>query len=621
MPAEIIAIIMSFIPGMLQLFTSVMIPVAGKLLSFTLPRVVKIPIYLRFLLTIYQDKQLNAEARKYLTSALLLLGSILTFMVYSYVPWTGLPIIGAFTTPIAGIMALVISLVSLDSILALNRAYLSEKYPQEFKGIEGDINELSKVMGKSWNEMVKQTQALLDTVKKSVDPNARYDDTILALINSLICYLTDPLSDSSLPPDEINHRIVTEGLPPVAKIGGSVAEGLLGGTITGFATHGIAANMFVQAGFWTSIKAAVGLVGGIVVGAPVYTGLVVAAPIGLAVIAAAGISKGAMALRDEGEKRKLSAFLADVLIASLPMVWVDGDFSEEEKDALRKLLLNPAINQQDENRINEAMEKYKSLEDVLNAGFLKEENPQKAQMKYRLLLCTAWELAKADGHISTDEINLHNRMAKFMNFQEKEVHEVRRLILLKSGINLRDRIAVIQGDITQQPVDAIVNSTNKTLMPGNKLGWIPLPQDIKKIDVAIHRAAGSELQKECQNLNGCNVGEAKITQGYNLPAQWVIHTVVPIAAGISDQEKDLLAQCYQNSLKLAHQHSIRTVAFPALGTGSGKFSVLQAATIAIKEIKDFLNTHFSVEQVSIVCLDEQSYQEYMQVINDLIGST
>jgi O-acetyl-ADP-ribose deacetylase (regulator of RNase III) len=117
------------------------------------------------------------------------------------------------------------------------------------------------------------------------------------------------------------------------------------------------------------------------------------------------------------------------------------------------------------------------------------------------------------------------------------------------------------------------------------------------------------------------VGEAKITQGYNLPAQWVIHTVVPIAAGISEQEKDLLAQCYQNSLKLAHQYSIRTVAFPALGTGSGKFSVLQAATIAIKEIKDFLNTHFSVEQVSIVCLDEQSYQEYMQVINDLIGST
>jgi hypothetical protein len=140
MPLQVMELMMSVAPGLLQLFTSVFIPIAGELLKFTLPRLVRIPLYLRLLWTIYQDKQFNSEARKYLTSVLLLLGSILTFIVYSYVPWTGLPIIGVFTTPIASMMALVISLAALDSILILNKAYLAEKYPEEFVLVSSDIN-------------------------------------------------------------------------------------------------------------------------------------------------------------------------------------------------------------------------------------------------------------------------------------------------------------------------------------------------------------------------------------------------------------------------------------------------------------------------------------------------
>lgn len=101
----------------------------------------------------------------------------------------------------------------------------------------------------------------------------------------------------------------------------------------------------------------------------------------------------------------------------------------------------------------------------------------------------------------------------------------------------------------------------------------------------------------------------------------MIHTVVPVAIDNTNQEKGLLAQCYQNSLLLAHQHSIRTIAFPALGTGSGKFAVEQAAIIAVTEIQQFLNTHFSVEQASIVCSDKRSYQEYKQAVENLTGST
>jgi O-acetyl-ADP-ribose deacetylase (regulator of RNase III)/uncharacterized tellurite resistance protein B-like protein len=621
MPLQVMELMMSVAPGLLQLFTSVFIPIAGELLKFTLPRLVRIPLYLRLLWTIYQDKQFNSEARKYLTSVLLLLGSILTFIVYSYVPWTGLPIIGVFTTPIASMMALVISLAALDSILILNKPYLAEKYPEEFVLVSSDINELEKVMGKSWDEMLKQTQALLDTVKTSLDPDGNYDDTILASINSLVSYLTDPQSDTSLSPEQINRRIVTEGLPPLAKIGGSVAEGLAGAAVAGTAAQGVASSMFVQAGFLTSIKAAVGLVGGMAVSAPVYAALVGVAPIGLAVAAGAGIYGGAMTLRDKGEKLKFSTFMADILIAALPIVWIDGNFSSEERDALQKLLLNPALNQKDEKRISDALERQTSFDEVLNAGLLKEENPQKAKMKHRLLLCTAWELAKADGEISADEVTLHNRMAKLMDITTEEVEEIRRLVLLKSGVNLPDRIKVVQGDITQQSVDVIVNSTNKNLIPGSKLGWIPLPQDIKKVDTAIHRIAGAELQKECQSLKDCQVGEAKITLGYKLPANQIIHTVVPTKIDDSHQEQELLALCYRKALLLAHQNSIRTIAFPALGTGSGKFSYAEAAAISVKEIKQFLSTHFLVEHVTLVCTDEQSYQQYQQAVEDLFGST
>lgn len=614
-------LVMKIAPQLLQLFVAVIMPIASQLLTFTLPRLARIPVYLQFLWTIYQDTELNAEARKYLTSVLLVLGSILTFIVYSYIPWTGVPVIGAFTTPIAGMVAMVVSLVALDVTVATNRDYLISKYPEELILIDRDIEELTRLIGgsKIWEEMVQQTQALLDQIKDSIDPYGKYDDALSASINALISYLTDPQSDSSLSPDEINRRIVTEGLPPVAKIGGSIVEGLAGGAIAGVAAQGIATNIFVQAGFWTSVKAAVGLAGGIVIGPAAFTALTVAAPIGLAAIAGAGIYHGAKTLRDEGEKRKLSAFLADVLLAALPMAWVDGNFSTAEQDVFELLLLNSEINEQDQQRIREAMNQQATLEEVLHKGILKEENPQKARMKYRLLLCTAWEIAKADGSITSDEINLHNRIAKFVNMTE-EVHEIRRLVLLKSGINLQDRISVVQGDITQQTVDAIVNSTNPTLLPGSKLGWLPLPKDSSKIDTVIHRVAGMALQKECQNLNSCNVGEAKLTRGYNLPSKWIIHTVVPILGTSSNGEHELLAQCYQSCLALAHQQSICTLAFPALGTGMGKFSVEQAAKIAINEVQHFLNTHFSVEQVKFVCVDEQTYQVYVQVIKQVVGS-
>lgn len=159
-------------------------------------------------------------------------------------------------------------------------------------------------------------------------------------------------------------------------------------------------------------------------------------------------------------------------------------------------------------------------------------------------------------------------------------------------------ITIIQGDITTLKVDAIVNAANSSLLGGGG------------VDGAIHRAAGAGLLKECRALHGCNTGDAKITGGYNLPARFVIHTVGPVWQGGKDKEAILLANCYHNSLQLAVDHHLQTIAFPAISTGIFGYPFDQASGIAIQTVTDFLKKPGTIREVIFVLFGKQDYETF-----------
>lgn len=161
-----------------------------------------------------------------------------------------------------------------------------------------------------------------------------------------------------------------------------------------------------------------------------------------------------------------------------------------------------------------------------------------------------------------------------------------------------NRIQLIRGDITQLSVDAIVNAANSSLLGGGG------------VDGAIHRAAGTGLLEECRELKGCKTGEAKITKGFNLPAKYVIHTVGPIWNGGSMDEEKLLAECYRNSLHLAVQNQIKSIAFPNISTGVYRFPKPLAAKIAVEEVQSFLNSDHSLQKVIFCVFDEENFELY-----------
>ncbi|PYK18842.1 MAG: O-acetyl-ADP-ribose deacetylase [Verrucomicrobia bacterium] len=168
--------------------------------------------------------------------------------------------------------------------------------------------------------------------------------------------------------------------------------------------------------------------------------------------------------------------------------------------------------------------------------------------------------------------------------------------------NPDSRIQIVHGDITKLDVDAIVNAANSTLLGGGG------------VDGAIHRAAGTELLAECRALGGCEPGKAKITRGYRLPARFVIHTVGPIWRGGKRDEARILANCYRNSLQLAVENEVKTIAFPAISCGAYGYPIEQAAQIALETTREFLAATQNIHRVIFVLWGDDVYDAYREAL-------
>ena len=165
-----------------------------------------------------------------------------------------------------------------------------------------------------------------------------------------------------------------------------------------------------------------------------------------------------------------------------------------------------------------------------------------------------------------------------------------------------DKIDLLRGDITKLDVDAIVNAANTSLLGGGG------------VDGAIHRAAGPKLLEECRSLGGCQPGHAKITRGYNLPAPFIIHTVGPVWSGGNRGEAEALANCYRNSLRLAAENEIKTIAFPAISCGAYRYPIAEAAQIALRTARDFLSASDQIDKVTFVLITGEIFSVYKQLL-------
>ena len=172
---------------------------------------------------------------------------------------------------------------------------------------------------------------------------------------------------------------------------------------------------------------------------------------------------------------------------------------------------------------------------------------------------------------------------------------------------MKERIAIVEGDITGQEVDAIVNAANSSLLGGGG------------VDGAIHRAAGPELLKETRTLGGCPTGEARVSKGYKLPARGVIHTVGPVWRGGGNNEDRLLSHCYRNALAAAAELGVKTIAFPGISTGVYGFPIERATEIAMKETKNFLEKNKGIEKVVFVCFGKEAEKVYKDVFKKVFG--
>jgi len=426
----------------------------ASLLGFALTRISQLPRYIRILILLYQDAAPDSQSRKYATGALLALGGILSFMAHSFVPFTGVPIVNTVTAPIALLFALIVLLVTLDLITSLNEPYIANLrsvHPSDFQEIQDDILLVRAQLGPKWAELTQKVQKTLDDLAPKIEEEGKAISEVInkyfsTEITDLVLYLSSEDS-SKVVLSEAEVKTITESLEPWKKVGGSFLLGATAGGSAGVAASSFAAASVTPVTWWTPFVPSVlhGAVfgGKAVVSAAAFGMYTVAAPIALGLTIGTGIFGATMFALDKIEQGKLSEFLADIIIASLPMLRADGKLTSEEEVAVLQLLNNPKIEQKDRKRVEASMKANDSFDDVISKNLLHEDKKDKLEIKRRLLLVITWEIAKADGNIDDREKDLHDRMAKILQVPQDVVDEIRRIITPSVALKSKQKVVPV----------------------------------------------------------------------------------------------------------------------------------------------------------------------------------
>jgi tellurite resistance protein len=459
MPIILPFIIQAVLPVLTTIF-ALLIPVLAAVINFTLTRIPKIPSYIRLIKILYSDIDSSAKERKIINAALLAIGSILTFMAYSLIPWTGVPLIGAITSPIAAAIAIVVALTVLDTIFAMNKGYYLERLKKEnFAGlheIEDDIQNLKSIFGNSWHKVVT---TINDSTQKIYEDGSKRginftDKSFQNYLDHELDGLNVYVSRSSIQEyQNLNADLLKQNNSDAwLKDTLSLGTGASLGTLAGVGTSAVASSLFVPASILTTIQGFFGISTGIVVGASTYTLLTLAAPVGLGVLATVGIYNGLTNWSSKEEAAKKSKFLSEIIIAALPMAWIDGELADQEKDTVDRLITTSGIRKEEQSLVWKAIKERKTFDQIIETSILFENEHRektcsqsdKERLKHRLILCAAWEIAIADGKIQGSELQLHNRMADKLGISRDEVKEIRRVLNLKHQGELLEVIEVLK---------------------------------------------------------------------------------------------------------------------------------------------------------------------------------
>lgn len=447
MPA-LLALIIQFVVPVLSTLFALLVPALVAIAQFAFVRLPKIPAYFRLLLILYSDSDPASQERKILNGGFLMLATILTFMSYSLIPWTGMPLIGATMGTIALVFAVVIALTLMDIIFEFNKEYFLKKTQGKDEYIRKDIEDMKQVLDKftSWNkirEFIRQSSEKINT--KGNQNGINFDSEFFRKyignsLEALELYIVPRAGEYK---DQKSLQLV--GINDESKWLKNLIEGgssAILGTTSGVSASFLTSAIFVKASIWTSIQTFFGISSGVAVSATVYSLLTVALPVGLGCLACLGAYSFISEKNNEENATKMSKFLTDIMRASLPMAWIDGEFSEHEKIMIFRFMFQSGIKRDERNLLKQEMSERSDFDEIMKSDTQSDmlfddayrnlncSQSDAERIKHRLILCTAWEIAVADHVIHPSEVELHNKMARTFGISDDHASEIRRVISL-----------------------------------------------------------------------------------------------------------------------------------------------------------------------------------------------